>query len=87
MSVEEMSFASPRVENLGHVFQSLKRQPEKNKDIEQLHSKHQVCQFLGTCWWYSSFVPRSEKRAPLMDLLKKNKPFRWKPRGGNISDN
>lgn len=81
--LKKCNFASSRVEYLGHVLtpEGLERQPEKNKaiaEMERPRTKRQVRQFLGTCGWYSSFVPQFEIRAaPLTDLLHEKKPFKW----------
>lgn len=81
--LKKCHFVSPRVEYLGHVLtpEGLERVEEKNVAIEKMErprTKRQIRQFLGTCGWYSSFVPHFEViAAPLTDMLNKNKPFKW----------
>jgi hypothetical protein len=80
---EKCSFAQEEVHFLGHIVGKglIRPDPEKLqaiRDWEPLKNVHEVRQFLGLANYYRKFVEGYSKlAAPLTDLLKKDKKWKW----------
>ena len=76
-------FAQRSIECLGHrvAHDAVSALEDKTEDIKswpESETVTELCQLLGLCGFYRMFVPNfSEIVAPLTDLLRKDRDFKW----------
>lgn len=85
INVEKSKFCLNEIKYLGYIVghACLKTDPDKVAAIveyPQPKTVKQVRRFLGMTGWYRRFIARyAETSAPITDLLKKNREFKWTP--------
>ncbi|XP_046443918.1 uncharacterized protein K02A2.6-like [Daphnia pulex] len=83
LQLEKCSFGVPEIPYLGFIVSKdgLKTSPEKIKavqDSEKPHNLTSLRAYLGLVNYYGKFIPKlAHVSAPLNELLKKEKPWRW----------
>ncbi|GJP78905.1 hypothetical protein CLOP_g9170, partial [Closterium sp. NIES-67] len=86
VKLSKSEFALKRVHFLGHMvsaqgFHVDPRKIEAVRTWKTPENMKELQQFLGCATYYNRFVPQYAKiAAPLMNLLKKNTPYKWEPR-------
>ena len=79
------NFFLERIKYLGHIIDKDGRRPDPErstaiKDMPEPHNVTTLQSFLGLANYYQSFIPNMHGlRAPLNDLLKKDKAWDWTP--------
>lgn len=80
---KKCQFGTNRIEYLGHVVTAEDNQPlplhlHRIQSSTPPTTRKQLRAFLGVCNWLREYVERfAELAAPLTDLLRPTKPFRW----------
>ncbi|GJP57976.1 hypothetical protein CLOP_g19892 [Closterium sp. NIES-67] len=86
VKLSKSDFALEKVQFLGHIVsaQGVHVGPKKVEAVRTWKTPENVKelqQFLGFANYYNRFVPQYAKlAAPLMNLLKKNTPYKWEPK-------
>ncbi|GJP63019.1 hypothetical protein CLOP_g20071 [Closterium sp. NIES-67] len=86
VKLSKSEFALEKVQFLGHLVsaQGVHVDPKKIEAVRTWKTPENVKelqQFLGFANYYNRFVPQYAKiAAPLMNLLKKNTPYKWEPK-------
>lgn len=83
VALEKCNFGMDKIEYLGQVIDRNGRKPNPNrteaiKNMPRPENIVQLQSFLGLANYYNSYIPKMhELRAPLNELLKKNKKWLW----------